>query len=105
MTKETSGEPTVTVYYDSRELELRTSQVRFDGSLLFVDNVYDNAGRLQKVSLPFKGGVPSLWDTYKYDAYGRLEQITHASGEKRGVCLFRSQCDGNEKWNIYKKDV
>ena len=82
LTKEASGEPTVTVYYDSRELELRTSQIRFDGSSLFVDNVYDNAGRLQKVSLPFKGSAPSLWDTYKYDAYGRLEQVTHASGRK-----------------------
>ena len=82
LTKETSGEPTVTVYYDSRELELRTSQIRFDGSPLFVDNVYDNAGRLQKVSLPFKGSVPSVWDIYKYDVYGRLEQVTHASGRK-----------------------
>lgn len=82
LTKETSGEPTVTVYYDSRELELRTSQIRFDGSSLFVDNVYDNAGRLQKVSLPFKGSAPSLWDTYEYDTYGRLEQVTHASGRR-----------------------
>lgn len=55
LTKETSGEPTVTVYYDSRELELRTSQVRFDGSPLFVDNVYDNAGSLQRFLCHLKG--------------------------------------------------
>lgn len=47
-----------------------------------MDNVYDNAGRLQKVSLPFKGSDTFLWDTYKYDVYGRLEQVTHASGRK-----------------------
>lgn len=81
VTMEESGKPTETIYYDSRGLERRKSQLRFDGTKLLVDKTYDIAGRLAKVSLPFKGNSPSLWNTYIYDEFGRLQRIAYASGK------------------------
>lgn len=81
ITKEETGKPGITTFYDTRGLERRTSQQRFDNTRILTDNVYDNAGRLTKTSLPFKTGTASLWNTYEYDVFGRLKQIAYASGK------------------------
>ncbi len=75
-----TGKPAAKVYYDALGREVRQSNQRFDGSWQNVDKEYDNLGRLQKVSLPFKGSAPSFWNTYTYDSYGRLLSITESSG-------------------------
>lgn len=81
ITKEETGKPSQTTFYNSRGLELRTSSQRFDNTRILTDNIYDNAGRLTKTSLPFKTGAATLWNTYEYDVYGRLKQLNYASGK------------------------
>lgn len=81
ITKEETAKPSQTTFYNSRGLELRTSSQRFDNTRILTDNIYDNAGRLTKTSLPFKTGAATLWNTYEYDVYGRLKQLNYASGK------------------------
>nr|WP_321521802.1 FG-GAP-like repeat-containing protein [uncultured Macellibacteroides sp.] len=81
ITKEETGKPTLTTFYNTRGLELRTSRQRFNDSRILTDNIYDNAGRLTKTSLPFKTGAATLWNTYEYDVYGRLKLLNYASGK------------------------
>lgn len=80
--KSQTGVPTVKSVYDALNREVRSSKTQFNGTLINIDKLYDSYGNLQKVSLPFPGGSPSLWNTYSYDAYNRLTAITEASGKK-----------------------
>lgn len=75
-----TGKPSTKVHYDALGREVRESNQRFDATWQNVDKVYDNLGRLQKVSLPFKGSTASYWNTYTYDSYSRLLSITESSG-------------------------
>lgn len=78
----TTGKPTVKVIYDPLNREVRSSETRFNGTLINTDKLYDSYGNLQKVSLPFPGNNPSLWNTYTYDNYDRMTSFTEASGRK-----------------------
>ena len=78
----TTGKPTTQSFYDVLGREIRSGELRFDGKYLYTDHVYDSRGRLQKTSLPFKGSDPTLWNTFTYDTYDRLTQVTYASGKK-----------------------
>ncbi len=68
--------------YDALNREVRNSEIRFDGSVISIDKLYDSYGNLEKVSLPFTGKAASLWNTYAYDAYDRILSCTEASGKK-----------------------
>ena len=81
VTKTVTGQPATVVHYDALGREIRKGNQRFDGSWQYVDNAYDNKGRLEKVSLPFKGSSPSYWNTYTYDTYDRPTNLTEASGK------------------------
>ena len=81
VTKTVTGKPTTIVHYDVWEREIRKGNQRFDGQWQFVDNVYDEKGRLEKVSLPFRGSAAVYWNTYTYDKYNRPTQLTEASGK------------------------
>ena len=81
VTQTVTGKPSSIVHYDAAGREIRKGNQRFDGSWQFVDNVYDNKGRLEKVSLPFKGTSPTYWNTYTYDTYNRPTQLSEASGK------------------------
>lgn len=70
------------IYYDALGREIRKGDLRFDGNYLNVDKVYDNRGRVAKVSLPFKSGSPKYWSSYTYDSYNRPTSLTYASGKK-----------------------
>jgi len=72
--------PETTVYFDRLGREIRTAQLRFDGSRLKIDRQFDQRGRLHKVSLPFKGDAPTHWNVYHYDEFDRITKIEHASG-------------------------
>ena len=74
--------PETTVYYDALGREIRSEQMRFDGSLIKTDKFYDKRGRLWKVSLPFKGSAPTLWNVYSYDDFDRPASILYASGKQ-----------------------
>lgn len=80
--KQTRGKPETIVIYDPAKREIRKSEIRFDGSYVHMDRNYDSAGRIWKISLPFKGSTPSLWNTYAYDAFDRIVSISEASGKK-----------------------
>ena len=75
-----TGQPDEIIHYDASDRELRHGIKRFDGTWLFTDKVYDYKGRLEKISMPFKGETASLWNTYEYDEYFRQTRSTEASG-------------------------
>ncbi len=81
VTKSITGKPTTITHYDALGREIRTGVLRFDGQWQFVDKIYDSRGRLEKVSLPFKGASPKYWNTYIYDEYNRPISFTEASGK------------------------
>ncbi len=81
ITKTTTGKPTSIVHYDAVGREIRKGNQRFDGKWQYVDNAYDSQGRLEKVTLPFRGNEPTYWNSYSYDKYNRPVQITEASGK------------------------
>lgn len=71
-----------TVWYDAFGREVRNSCVRFDGTELKTDRVYNGKGQLWKVSMPYKIGSPTQWDIYTYNNNGTLSSIDYASGKK-----------------------
>ena len=92
VTRTVTGQPDEITHYDAADRELRTGILRFDGSWLYADNIYDNKGRLEKTSMPFKGESASLWTTYEYDEYNRRIKSTEASGNTVSW--------GYDKWKI-----
>jgi RHS repeat-associated protein len=81
ITKTATGQPVEKNYYDAIDRKLRNSTERFDGSETHHDTKYDNAGRIYQVSLPFKGSSTPKWNTCSYDGYGRISQVSYASGK------------------------
>lgn len=77
-----TGQPATQSYYNALGQEVRTGTMRFDGSYLYTDFVFDNRGRLQKSSLPFKGASATKWNTYTYDSFDRILTLSYASGKK-----------------------
>lgn len=86
VTSSTTGQPTNNVYYDAVGREVRTSQVRFDGTELKTDKQYNTKGLLSQVSLPYKNNSP-IWNTYTYDTYNRITEVNYTSG-KKDVVLY-----------------
>lgn len=82
ITKTTTGQPVDKSVYDALNREVRISDTRFNGTIINIDKQYDVYGNLAKVSLPFPGSAPSLWNTYTYDSYDRVTSYTEASGRK-----------------------
>ncbi len=80
ITTSETGQPAETVYYDALNREVRRGTVRFDGSIIYVDKVYNSKGKLEKESLPYKTGSASLWNVYTYDEHDRVIAYTEASG-------------------------
>lgn len=77
-----TGKPATTQVFDALNREIRSTETRFDGSIKKIDRLYDEYGRLKKVSLPFKGEAPLFWNTYGYDVYDRIRSIEEASGRE-----------------------
>ena len=82
MLKKQTGKPTTIVHYDSQQREIRSCKQRFDDKWQMVDKVYDERGRLSKVSLPFIGSAPSYWNVYTYDEHDRPVSYDEASGKR-----------------------
>lgn len=80
ITTSETGKPTEIVYYDALNREVRKGTVRFDGSIIYVDKVYNSKGKIEKESLPYKTGSANLWNVYTYDEYDRVTTYTEASG-------------------------
>ncbi|MFV0330656.1 MAG: RHS repeat-associated core domain-containing protein [Dysgonomonas sp.] len=82
LTEVETGTPSSQTYYNALGKEVRKGTMRFDGQYQYTDIAYDNRNRIQKVSLPFKGTAPTLWNAYNYDTYDRLTSLVYASGKK-----------------------
>ena len=81
VTNTATGKPSTVVHHDALGRAIRKGSQRFDGQWQFVDQTYDGRGRLEKVSLPFRGTSPNFWATYTYDPYNRPLTLTEASGK------------------------
>lgn len=81
LTRSETGQPETIVHYDALGREIRGGVKRFDGQWQWTDKEYDNAGRLARVSLPYRGSAAAYWDVYEYDGYGRPISLTEASGK------------------------
>lgn len=81
-TKTETGSPSSQSYNDAFGREVRSGKQRFDRSYIYIDNEYDDKGRLAKVSMPFKGTSPSQWSTYTYDSNERITSLKYASGKE-----------------------
>ncbi len=81
VTRYVTGKPTEVTHYDAGDRKLRSGVLRYDGSWLYTDSSYDDKGRLEKESMPFKGNAAGQWNKYEYDEYKRLVKFTEASGK------------------------
>lgn len=94
ITESTTGKPVAKQYFDCINRELRASSTRYNGNDIHCDTKYDNAGRIYQKSLPFGTGA-ARWNTYKYDTYGRISQIAHASGKIESYAYSKNTITAN----------
>ncbi len=81
LTSLATGRPAQVTHYDAVGREVRTGVQRFNGQWQYADKEYDNLGRLERASLPFRGSSPSYWTTYTYDYYDRPLTRVESSGK------------------------
>lgn len=70
-----SNAPNKVTYYNANGLIIREGNQRYNGSFLYVDNVYDSKERLQKESLPFTGSSPTAWNTVTKRTHTTLPEM------------------------------
>ena len=74
-----TGQPDSRTYYNALGQDIRSGEIRFDGSYLYTDREYDIKGRMVRESLPFKV-TPAEWNTYTYDDFDRVLSVVYSSG-------------------------
>ena len=84
------GQPRTRAYYDILGRPLRTESTNFDGNLVFSDTEYDNQGRVDRASLPYKQGDTPLWTQYQYDDLGRETLVTKPDGSTTATAYSSS---------------
>ena len=70
-------------YYDGLGRLLRTEVEQDDGSSVFVDRQYELctcAGKVARVSTPYKTGEPVYWSERYYDGLGRVTKLVPPDG-------------------------
>ncbi|MHB1186400.1 RHS repeat domain-containing protein [Thiobacillus sp.] len=67
--------PATVSYFDQLNRTLRTATQSFNGSWVYKDSVYDEQGRVQKISRPYFAGQPVYWVTSEYDDIGRVVRV------------------------------
>jgi RHS repeat-associated protein len=67
-----TGEPSVKEYYDALGRVLRTEKTGFDGTPIYISQVFNSRGLMTKQSLPHYSNGQALAREYTYDQYGRL---------------------------------
>lgn len=77
ITKSGTNNPTTTTIYDALNREVRSTEVRFNGTTLKVDKTYDTNGDMDKESYPYKSGSPT-YKQYTYDSFHRLRGKSEA---------------------------
>ncbi|MBO4584989.1 MAG: hypothetical protein J5675_00095 [Bacteroidales bacterium] len=77
-----TGKPSVEVHYDAMDREVMSAEQRFDGQWQKTRTTYDNKGRVQNKTLPYKGESASYFINYDYDSYNRPTAIRRPGGRK-----------------------
>lgn len=80
VTTTATGAPSAKVHYDILGREVRTEQLRFDGTWMKTDKEYNSNGLLSRESQPYRSASPAHWTFYEYDSYGRPLSSTLTSG-------------------------
>jgi RHS repeat-associated protein len=70
-----SGNQPVIKYYNKLARQIRAINYDFHGDKVFLDTWYDQKGRLEKTSEPYKVGDEPLYTTYLYDYLNRPIEI------------------------------
>jgi len=79
LTEKASGQAESKVFFDALGREVKKGAKRYNGSYLYTDFVFNEKGRVEKTSLPFKT-TPTHWNEYSYDYFNRLTSIAYSSG-------------------------
>ncbi|MCF0172768.1 MAG: hypothetical protein HUJ91_03440, partial [Bacteroidales bacterium] len=84
VTNTVTGRPATRVWYDALGREVRSANLRYDGSWQYAEREYDSRGRLLRTSLPYKDTAagPTYWNTYAYDVYDRPVSLHEAGGKQ-----------------------
>ena len=79
---ETSGQGSITTWLDPLGRELRTDFYGFDNKKKSISTEYNSKGQLYRVSEPYftNSSVQKWAETYNYDNYGRVANITTPQG-------------------------
>lgn len=86
ITTTTTGAPASVVYYDGLDRPIREQSVGFDGvSIINVDTVYDDLGRVSQKSKPYYAGQNIYWARFSYDSLGRVVTETSPEGTKTTI--------------------
>lgn len=67
--------PASVAYFDPLNRQIRAASQSFDGRWVYKDTVYDNQGRVEKVSRPYFAGAAIHWVTSEYDDLGRVVKV------------------------------
>lgn len=78
--KDVAGQPPVITYFDLLDREIRTRTTTLSGTFTNKDTVYDNLGRVLRVSEPILEGTTALWTNYTYDKLNRITVATAPGG-------------------------
>ena len=79
-TPSTIALPASIIYFDKLGREVRREGIGFDGSIggkaVYKDTVYNDRGKIDKVTLPYFVNDTQHWTSYTYDDLGRVTQET-----------------------------
>jgi len=75
-----------TEYFDGLGRKYKT-QTKDSAGDVFTETEYDNAGRVKRVTNPYRAIEPKLWSETRYDALGRLVETFAPAASGRGNSL------------------
>lgn len=75
------GNSVSTQLLDDLGRKIQSGAKTLNGDMSYVDYEYDNFNRPTRVSEPYFGTAPSLWNQTSYDNYGRVNQTITATGK------------------------
>ena len=101
-----SGKPEQITYFDAFNRPVKKTHQGFDGRWVNQDTNYDNLGRITSASLPYFSGDPAYYVSSKYDAIGRVVEITKPNDnfdqatettQYQGLVSIQTNALGNQK--------
>lgn len=102
ITATSSVKPTETTVYDARNRVIRTSKKGYNGSFVHTDMIYDNYGRLQRMSTPFISSA-SAWNSYMYDIFDRTIQSSEVGRGPVNYSYLNNTISEDNGQNFIKK--